>query len=189
MIVLQLAPGRMRLSQLQNCLPGVSTGVLERYVQQMVELGLVTKTRFKEMPPRVELELTGAGQELLPVAGALTRWGMRHVWSPPRERECTDVDCLLRLLPVLLEEKASSLPNGSVEAVATRPGPRVSYLYQTKDGRVLVADAIDGTVTARVEGTHSAWIAALGPPGNFAKLRVTGDAQFALSMLEALHRD
>src|ERR1700683_3597067 len=101
MIVLQLAPGKMRLSRLQSCLPGVSTGVLERYVQQMVGLGLVTRMRFKEVPPRVELELTAAGRELLPVACDLARWGMRHMWSQAQERERIDVDCLLRLLPVL----------------------------------------------------------------------------------------
>jgi DNA-binding HxlR family transcriptional regulator len=49
----------------------------------MVGLGLVTRTRFKEKPPRVELELTDAGRELVPIAEALARWGMRHADDPP----------------------------------------------------------------------------------------------------------
>ncbi len=44
-IALALAPGRMRLTHLRKHLPGVSTGVLERYIQQMVALGLVSRTR------------------------------------------------------------------------------------------------------------------------------------------------
>ena len=87
MIVLALAPGRMRLTHLHHRLPGMSAGVLERYVRQMVELGLVTRVRFKEMPPRVELELTESGRELLPVAEALAQWGMRNWPAAPSRVE------------------------------------------------------------------------------------------------------
>src|SRR5580704_12854395 len=114
MIVLALAPGRMRLAQLHRCLPAVSTPVLERHLQQMVALGLVSRTRLREMPPRVELELTDAGRELLPIVGALARWGLRHAWTPPQQRERIDVAAMLRLLPALLERE--TFPAGSVEA-------------------------------------------------------------------------
>ncbi|HEV7163097.1 MAG TPA: helix-turn-helix domain-containing protein [Solirubrobacteraceae bacterium] len=187
MIVLQLAPGKMRLSNLQSCLPGISTGVLERYVQQMIASGLVTRTRFKEMPPRVELELTGAGRDLLPVAGELARWGLRHMWSPPSEREKTDVACLLRLLPVLLEESAGALPGGSLEAVATDPGPHIRYTFQTKDGRVQLTEGEHEDANARIEGSHKAWIDALATPGEYGKLRITGDERLALGILDAVH--
>jgi DNA-binding HxlR family transcriptional regulator len=82
-IVLALAPGRTRLTHLRERLPGISTGVLSRGLTHMVGLGLVKRTRFKEKPPRVELELTDAGRELLPIAEALTRWGMRHMAALP----------------------------------------------------------------------------------------------------------
>jgi DNA-binding HxlR family transcriptional regulator len=82
-IVLALAPGSTRLTHLRERLPGISTGVLARGLSHMVGLGLVTRTRFKEKPPRVELELTEAGRELIPIAEALARWGMRHVDAPP----------------------------------------------------------------------------------------------------------
>jgi DNA-binding HxlR family transcriptional regulator len=187
MIVLQLAPGKLRLSQLQSSLPGISTGVLERYIQQMISSGLATRTRFKEMPPRVELELTEAGHELLPLVGELARWGLRHMWSPPTERERTDVGCLLRLLPILLEEKAASLPSGSLEAVATHPGPHLRYTLLTKDGRVHISDGLCDGAAARIEGSHKAWVAALGTHGDYAKLRFTGDEQHARGILDAVH--
>jgi DNA-binding HxlR family transcriptional regulator len=56
-----------------------SAGVLDRHLQQMVTLGLLLRRRFKEMPPRVEISLTEAGRELLPIADALARWGVKHM--------------------------------------------------------------------------------------------------------------
>jgi DNA-binding HxlR family transcriptional regulator len=82
-IVLGLAPGATRLAHLRERLPGISTGVLARGLSHMVELGLVTRTRFKEKPPRVELELTDAGRELVPIAEALAQWGTRHMEALP----------------------------------------------------------------------------------------------------------
>jgi DNA-binding HxlR family transcriptional regulator len=207
MIALALAPGRMRLSQLHKRLPGVSTGVLERYVQQMVTLGLVSRTRFKEMPPRVELELTDSGRELLPVAGALTRWAMRHQWSAPTDRERIDVWALLHLLPALLEEHAG-LPEGSVEAyVADAEEPLCRYRVQNGrlriDERVIEAKdercdagseagapslAANDLATTRVHGDGEAWVAALGPAGDYGRLRITGDRRLATQILDALHR-
>jgi DNA-binding HxlR family transcriptional regulator len=209
MIALALAPGRTRLTHLQARLPGVSTGVLERYIQQMVALGLVSRMRFKEMPPRVELELTDAGRELLPVARALTRWGMRHVWSPPRERERVDVDALLRLLPALLEEDAG-FPEGCVEAVVADADPPLRRQYRVEAGRLCIADehaadaaersggadagpaapstAAAKVATARLHGDGEAWVAALGPAGDCERLRITGDKRLAKHILDALPR-
>jgi DNA-binding HxlR family transcriptional regulator len=186
MIVLQLAPGRTRLSRLKRALPGVSTGVLERYVQQMVALGLLTRTRFKEMPPRVELELTSQGRELLPVAGALARWGMRHMWSVPGEREQVGVDALLRVLPVLLEED-TGLPEGFLEMIVTHNGqPPDSFVYRLQHGRLSLENRAKDPPISGVEGDRDAWIAALGPTADYTRLRFSGDAQLARRILDAL---
>ncbi len=208
MIALALAPGRMRLTHLHRRLPGISAGVLERYVQQMVALGLVSRTRFREMPPRVELELTRAGRELLPIAHALARWGMRHLWSPPHEREQVDVDALLHLLPALLEEE-SGLPAGSVEAVVADARPQVRRVYRTVGGRLRMLDgAVDAAADpeevdddpelsavdprtnaiARLLGDGDAWVAAFGPAGDYERLRITGDERLARRILDALPR-
>jgi DNA-binding MarR family transcriptional regulator len=189
-------------------LPGVSTGVLDRYLQQMVALGLVRRTRFKEMPPRVELELTQAGRELLPIVHALARWGMRHLWSPPRERELVDIDALLRLLPALLEEE-TGLPEGFVEAVVEGAHPPVRRVYRTDGGRLCPVDcegdaasdrqgeddrrevsavAPQGAALARLHGDGEAWVAAFGPTGDYERLQITGDERFAKRILDALPR-
>ncbi len=194
MIVLALAPGRMRLSHLRGHLPGVSTGVLERYVQQMVAVGLVSRTRFREMPPRVELELTRAGRELLPIAHALARWGMRHLWSAPRDHEDVDVDALLRLLPALLEEE-TGLPAGSLEAIVAGIDPPVRQVYRVDGGRLWLVDRAgdatadrQGSASACLHGDGDAWVAALGPGCDYERLRITGDEPLARRILDALPR-
>jgi DNA-binding HxlR family transcriptional regulator len=191
MIVLALAPGRMRLTNLRHRLPGVSAGVLERYLQQMVELGLVTRVRFKEMPPRVEIELTDAGRELLPVAGALARWGMRNRWSAPEERERVEIAMLLRIIPVLLEGQPH-LREGWVEAVVASDPP-LRRLYQVHRGRLRPADReragrLPKRASVRIEGDEQAWVAALGPAGDHSHLRLTGDKQLARDIFKNLPR-
>jgi DNA-binding HxlR family transcriptional regulator len=190
MIVQQLAPGRMRLRRLQERLPGISAGVLERYVQQMEALGLLTRSRYSEMPPRVELELTRAGRELLPVAGELARWGMRSVWSSPRVGERVDVVAVLRMLPVLLED-VHNLGAGTLTVCVEGPEGSVDSFYEVRDGRlcVLEDDSADGERRhALVRGDAAAWIAALGPEHDLRALRFSGARAFARAVLNALPR-
>jgi DNA-binding HxlR family transcriptional regulator len=78
LIAQALADSPQRPVELRRRLPGISTGVLDRHLQQMVALGLLLRRRFKEMPPRVELALTPAGRNLLPIAHELARWGDKH---------------------------------------------------------------------------------------------------------------
>ena len=79
LIALALDRHPQRPVELRRRLPEISAGVLDRHLQQMVALGLLLRSRFKEMPPRVELALTEAGRELLPIARALARWGVKHM--------------------------------------------------------------------------------------------------------------
>jgi DNA-binding HxlR family transcriptional regulator len=187
LIVLQLSSGRMRLSQLQRCLPGVSTGVLERYVQQMEALELLTRTRYKEMPPRVELELTEAGHELVPIAVALSRWGMFYMWSQPSERERVGIEVLLRVLPVLVED-ALLIADGAIQAVLINSHEPNTYVgYRIRNGHVHIEHAIE-TAHSRVEGNTDAWIDALGPAADYERLTFLGDRELAIGLLDALPR-
>jgi len=187
LIVLQLANGRMRLSQLHRCLPGISTGVLERYIQQMQALELLSRTRYKEMPPRVELELTDAGRELMPIAIALARWGMFHMWSLPHARERVGIELLLRALPVLIED-ATQLADGDVRAALLDRHESPAYVgYRIRDGCVRIEEMMD-TAHSHVAGDTSAWIDALGPAADYQRLEFEGERELAIDLLNALPR-
>jgi DNA-binding HxlR family transcriptional regulator len=191
-IVTALAGGRMRLTHLKAALPGVSAGLLDRYVRQMVALDLISRTRIRERPPRVEVELTDTGRELVPIAGELTRWGMRRMWSAPQEGEHADLEALLRLLPALVEDGAA-LPDGVIETVISEPHRTVRHVFLVEQGRLLLCDegaAATGRapagLRARIAGSAEAWTAALGPACERRRLRISGEAELARRVLAAL---
>jgi len=184
---MQLAPGRTRLSHLRERLAGVSAGVLDRYLNRMADAGLITRTRFREMPPRVEIELTEAGRELLPIAGALARWGVRRAWSAPRQGERVDIEALFRLLPLLIEADGE-LPDGTVELTLTEPEGRMQHLLRIYEGRVQPDFEHPGKASplATIEGDGDAWMVALGPLADTSRLGLGGDAALARRILAAI---
>jgi DNA-binding HxlR family transcriptional regulator len=188
LIVLALSHETLRLSVLRKRLPGVSSGVLDHHLSQMVALGLLSRERFREMPPRVELALTERGSELLPIAGALARWGMRNEWPVPDDCENVRADAILRQLPALLAEH-DDLPKCMIEAVVGDDAERVTNLFQIVDGRLQAVLESPEQVTARVEGDEAAWVDALGPEHDYSGLRFAGKRQIAERILDALPRE
>ena len=83
LIVRDLAAGPRRFSDLQRVLPGISTEQLRSRLNRMVADGLLSRQRYREVPPRVDYELTEQARDLLPVLAALARWGYRWAWGAP----------------------------------------------------------------------------------------------------------
>ena len=79
-----LAAGPRRFVELQRVLPGISTEQLRSRLNRMVADGLLTRKRYREVPPRVDYALTDRARDLMPVLGELGRWGYEWVWSAPR---------------------------------------------------------------------------------------------------------
>ncbi|MHB8242809.1 MAG: winged helix-turn-helix transcriptional regulator [Solirubrobacteraceae bacterium] len=186
LIVLQLAHGTSRLTRLQERLPGISTGVLDHHLHQMAALGLLSRQRFREAPPRVEVGLTETGRELLPIAEALARWGMLNMWSDPKQTESVDIQLLIGLLPALLA--TSPLPEAIVEVVFHSKCDGTRRLLSTGGGQVTILDHLDSAADARVEGDTDAWVAALGPAADYSSLALTGNTQLIHEILDALPR-
>ncbi|HTB71464.1 MAG TPA: helix-turn-helix domain-containing protein [Solirubrobacteraceae bacterium] len=189
LIVLALSDGAARLNVVRGRLPGVSSAVLDHHVRRMVALGLLSRRRFREMPPRVELQLTESGAALLPAAGALARWGMRHRWSVETGCERIDADAVLHQLPALLEE--TKLPEGTIEAVLDDGCSPHRYRFEIVDGRLAVAPTPDSaqepqSTSARIEGDAAGWAVALGPQRDHRGVRIEGRRRLAKQMLEAL---
>lgn len=187
LIVLALSDETLRLSVLRARLPGVSSGVLDHHLGQMTALGLISRRRFREMPPRVEVALTEAGRELLPIAAALARWGMRHEWPLPPGTEYVPAGAVLRQLPALLEEQ-DDLPNGTLEAVVGDGEEQAVHCFEIVGGRLHANSAPTGKANARLEGDDDAWIAALGPGRDYSGLSLSGKQRMAQRILDSLPR-
>ena len=99
LIIRDLAAGPRRFVELQRVLPGISTEQLRSRLNRMVADGLLTRQRYREVPPRVDYELTERSRELMPVLGALARWGYDWTWSAPRPGEDVNVGAIFRLAP------------------------------------------------------------------------------------------
>lgn len=75
LIIRDLLPGTKRFGELKKSIGGVSQKVLTSQLRQMEECGLLTRTVYPEVPPRVEYALTELGRSLKPVLDAMQDWG------------------------------------------------------------------------------------------------------------------
>lgn len=78
LIIRDLLSGTRRFGELKRSLGGVSQKVLTSQLRQMEESGLLTRTVYPEVPPRVEYTLTELGYSLRPVLEALRDWGEEY---------------------------------------------------------------------------------------------------------------
>lgn len=74
LIVRELLPGPLRFTELRNALPGISPHTLTSRLRQFETYGIVTRTTYPEIPPRVEYQLTPAGERLRDVLDAMAAW-------------------------------------------------------------------------------------------------------------------
>ncbi|NOV99629.1 winged helix-turn-helix transcriptional regulator [Isoptericola chiayiensis] len=78
-VVSKLEPGPLRFGALQRAVGPVSAKTLTRQLRALETDGIVTRTVYAEVPPRVTYALTAAGAELAEVARALGSWGERYL--------------------------------------------------------------------------------------------------------------
>src|SRR4051794_39556256 len=165
LIIRDLAAGPRRFVELQRVLPGISTEQLRSRLNRMVADGLLTRQRYREVPPRVDYELTERARDLVPVLSALARWGYDWTWGAPRPGEEIDIGAVLRLSPGLLNPPARL--RGTLEITVTgrsKGEAQRVYVLRFADGRVELAEGdAAAEADARIQGAEPAWIAALGP--------------------------
>ncbi|MBB4007354.1 winged helix-turn-helix transcriptional regulator [Allorhizobium taibaishanense] len=82
-----LSDGTLRFSELRRRLSSVTQRMLTKQLRELEESGLITRTVFPVVPPRVDYALTPLGQSLRPVIMALDAWGQRHVRCENGERQ------------------------------------------------------------------------------------------------------
>lgn len=75
LIIRDLMAGTRRFGELKKSLGAISQKVLTANLRKMEADGLVTRTVYAEVPPRVEYALTELGRSLGPVIDAMKEWG------------------------------------------------------------------------------------------------------------------
>ena len=73
-----IASGIKRPSALQRTLPEATRRVLNIQLNELELHGLIAKTIYPQLPPKVEYHLTDFGRSILPVIDAMDRWGTEH---------------------------------------------------------------------------------------------------------------
>ncbi|SDM30375.1 DNA-binding transcriptional regulator, HxlR family [Nonomuraea maritima] len=76
LIVGTLEAGALRYSELAYAIPGISQRMLTLTLRQLTQDGIVSRTAYPEVPPRVEYELTPLGRSLLGVVLDLAAWAV-----------------------------------------------------------------------------------------------------------------
>ena len=75
LIIRNLRVRPWRFNELQKNLDGISQKVLTDSLRSMEADGLITRTVFAEVPPRVEYSLSELGENLSPILDAMETWG------------------------------------------------------------------------------------------------------------------
>ena len=78
LIVHDLSEGPRRFTELEHACPGISPRTLSERLHMLEQQGIVERQSYPESPPRVEYELTGKGNALLPIIEAMRGFG--HDW-------------------------------------------------------------------------------------------------------------
>jgi len=65
----------LRYNELKRRIDGITNEVLSQALKELEEYGLIVRTPYMEIPPRVEYSLSDAGKALVPSLQSLASWG------------------------------------------------------------------------------------------------------------------
>lgn len=77
MVLRDLLPGKKRFGELMKSIGGVNPKTLSVRLKELQDAGIIQRTLFPEVPPRVEYRLTAKGEELGDLINTMAKWGTR----------------------------------------------------------------------------------------------------------------
>lgn len=77
-ILWNLSKGTIRFNELQRLLGHITTKTLTEQLRELEEQGIILRTVFPEVPPRVEYSLSEIGCTLKPILSELCEWGKTY---------------------------------------------------------------------------------------------------------------
>jgi len=78
LILFQLAPQPLRLSELKRIIPDISEKMLIQELKTLCNSNLVIRKNFGEVPPRVEYELTTIGHKIMPLIAEMRNFAIEY---------------------------------------------------------------------------------------------------------------
>ena len=78
LIIRNLLNGKARFGELKDGIDGISQKVLTDNLKSMEEDGIIIRTAYPEIPPRVEYELSELGNSLRPIIDDMKNWGENY---------------------------------------------------------------------------------------------------------------
>ena len=89
-ILWYLRDGPVRFTQLQRSIAGITQMMLTKQLRELEADGIIERTMYHEIPPRVDYRLTEMGRSVFPVLGSLHDWGAGYVEFRygPRDHQC-----------------------------------------------------------------------------------------------------
>jgi DNA-binding HxlR family transcriptional regulator len=85
-----LSAGRLRYSEMQSTVEGITQRMLTLTLRRLERDGLVTRMVHAAVPPKVEYELTDRGKSLIPPLGVLGVWAAANHPDIERSRQAFD---------------------------------------------------------------------------------------------------
>ena len=90
LIIMLLGDGKLRFSEIKRMVGGISQRMLTLTLRGLERDGLVKRTIFPTIPPRVDYELTELGRSLRCAVAPLGNWAREHVADIHGARETFD---------------------------------------------------------------------------------------------------
>lgn len=79
LILYHLSDGPVRFNELQRRLPALTQATLSKQLRSLEGNGLITRTEYPQIPPKVEYNLSDIGHKFKPVLESLESWGKEYI--------------------------------------------------------------------------------------------------------------
>ncbi|HVF12265.1 MAG TPA: winged helix-turn-helix transcriptional regulator [Actinomycetota bacterium] len=107
LIVRDLLRGKQRFKDLQASLSGIAPNLLSDRLKKLEEAGLIVRQMFRQLPPRVEYDLTDKGRSLETVLHSLAQFGMINMMDKPTRGEILDPGFIFDAMPAVFLPSAA----------------------------------------------------------------------------------
>ena len=90
LVIMMLAEGPMRFNELKRSIGGISHRMLTLTLRGLERDGLISRTMYPTIPPRVEYDLTALGHSLRAPTEAFGQWAFQHLDRIEQARRAFD---------------------------------------------------------------------------------------------------